>query len=253
MLPESIEKHLGTLRQRYGEKKLREAAERRAHLDYQRIRMGDAPGSGKVKFLLAQMHQNYYFGFYETACILSGVLLEQGLICCLEKVLDHRGPLLFRRGAGKRWLQNRGDLLDLELVDMLELARAERIIRDGRTLLLAHEIRWVRNMVVHDRMPVFSAGDGKRLEMRVIKSRKTPVRHAVVAMEAGETEGLSSGDKGEITAYFCISRIRKVLKSLFASVMETEGKAKHESGGSLFQWQEQGQGAPAGGRAGQGD
>jgi len=251
MRPESIEKHLGTLRRRYGDKRLQDAAGRRAHLDYQRISIGDSPGSGKVKFLLAQMHQNYYFGYYETACILSGVLLEQGLICCLEKVLDRRGPLLFRHGGSKRWLQNRGDLLDLELVEMLELARTEGLMRGGKTLQLAHEIRWVRNMVVHDRMPVFTRRGEKQLEMKLIKSRKPPVKHAVVVMDLEETEGLS-GDKGEITAYFCISRIRKVLRNLFASVMETKEKTEHESGGSLFQWQEQGQGASTGGRPGQG-
>jgi hypothetical protein len=251
MRPESIEKHFGILERRYGEKKLREAAERRAHLDYQRIRMGDAPGSGKVKFLLAQMHQNYYFGYFETACILSGVLLEQGLICCLEKILERRGPLQFRHGGSRRWLQNRGDLLDLDLVEMLELARAEGILRDGKTLLLSHEIRWVRNMVVHDRMPVFVRKDEKRLEMRLIKSRKPPLRHAVVLMDRAETEGLS-GDSGEITAYFCISRIRRILRNLFASVIETEERTEHESSGSLFQWQEPGQGAPVGGRIGEG-
>ena len=72
MLGRCTDKHLATLRQRYGEKKLFEAAIRREHLNYQRIHIGDGPGSGRVKFLLAQMHQTYYFGFSESACILAG-------------------------------------------------------------------------------------------------------------------------------------------------------------------------------------
>ncbi len=155
MRGECTEKHLATLRRRYGEKRLCEAAARREHLNYQRLSIGDSPGSGRVKSLLAQMHQTYYFGFSEGACILAGTLLEQGLIYRLGTALDERGPLAFNRGAEKRWLQSRHDLLELELVDMLELARSAGIITEGRTLLLAHEIRWIRNMVVHEKIPVF--------------------------------------------------------------------------------------------------
>ena len=140
MRRECTENHLATLRRRYGEKRLCEAAVRREHLNYQRLAIGDSPGSGRVKSLLAQMHQTYYFGFSESACILAGTLLEQGLIYRLGAALDEQGPAAVHHGGEKRWLQTRSDLLELELVDMLELARAQGIITDGRTLLLAHEI-----------------------------------------------------------------------------------------------------------------
>jgi hypothetical protein len=73
----SIEKdvagaHFQTLKSRFSEKRLLEAAHRREHLRYRSLRIGDGPGSGKVKFLLAQMHQNYYFGFFETVCAPEG-------------------------------------------------------------------------------------------------------------------------------------------------------------------------------------
>ncbi len=236
----SAEKHLATLRQRYGEKRLREAAERRAHLDYQRLSIGDNPGSGRVKFLLAQMHQTYYFGFSESACILSGTLLEQGLIYSLGVALDRRGPLQFVRGAEKRWLQTRQDLLELELVDMLELARAEKILREGRILLLAHEIRWIRNMVVHERIPLFRAHDDTHLELRVTKSRRGRVRYAVILLDRAEVADLRAGDQhasGELTAYFCVSRTRMVLRHLFDHT-EAEAKKHDESGGSLLLWTE---------------
>src|SRR5271157_5823032 len=161
MRGECTENHLATLRRRYGEKRLCEAAVRREHLNYQRLAIGDSPGSGRVKSLLAQMHQTYYFGFAESACILAGTLLEQGLTYRLGAALDRQGPLAFSRGAEKRWLQTRHDLLELELVDMLELAREERVITEGRVLLLAHEIRWIRNMVVHEKIPLFQGRDDK--------------------------------------------------------------------------------------------
>jgi hypothetical protein len=249
MPAEYQEKHIATLRQRYGEKRMQEAAARRAHLNYRRIHIGQNPGSGRVKFLLAQMHQTYYFGFSESACILSGTLLEQGLIYRLGVLLDLKGPLPFARGGEKRWLQTRHDLLELELVDMLDLARAQGIITDGRTLLLAHEIRWIRNMVVHEKIPLFRVKDEKFLSMAVTKSRRGRVRYAHIQLERAEVADLpgaaAAGTKGaarraapgELTAYFCVSRTRMILRHLF-NTPQAEGKKENESGGNLFLWAE---------------
>jgi hypothetical protein len=235
---ECTDKHLSILRRRYGERRLHEAAVRRAHLNYRRIHIGDRPGSGRVKFLMAQMHQTYYFGFAESACILSGTLLEQGLIYRLGVCLDRKGPLPFNHGGEKRWLQTRHDLLDLDLVDMLELARAEGIISDGKTLLLAHQLRWIRNMVVHEKIPVFRDRDERFFEMTVTKSRRGRVRYARILLEKDEVVDLSSkGVNGELTAYFCVSRTRMVLRQLFKQP-DTEAKKNDEGSGSLLLWAE---------------
>jgi hypothetical protein len=239
MRGECTEKHLATLRRRYGEKRLCEAAARREHLNYHRLSIGDGPGSGRVKSLLAQMHQTYYFGFSEGACILAGTLLEQGLIYRLGVALDERGPLPFTHGGEQRWLQTRQDLLELELVDMLDMARDQGIITEGRTLLLAHEIRWIRNMVVHEKIPIFRVRDDEHLEMTVTKSRRGRVRYARVLLDRAEVADLVEGRKpapGELTAYFCVSRTRMVLRTLFKT--GTEAKKRDESGGSLLLWEE---------------
>lgn len=244
MLGHCTEKHLSTLRRRYDEKRLCAAAARREHLNYQRIHIGAGPGSGRVKFLLAQMHQNYYFGFSESACILAGTVLEQALFHRLGGWLDRKGPLRFSRNGDKRWLQTRQDLLELELVDMLELARSEGIIREGRTLLLAHEIRWIRNMVVHEKIPLFQVRDERFLELTVTKSRRGRVRFARILLERPEVEAILDdsprsrprGCPAEITAYFCVSRTRMILRSLFNE--KTEAKTTDESGSSLLLWQE---------------
>ncbi|HET6451688.1 MAG TPA: hypothetical protein VFI08_10270 [Spirochaetia bacterium] len=238
MRGECTEKHLATLRRRYGEKRLCEAAARREHLNYQRLSIGDSPGSGRVKSLLAQMHQTYYFGFAEGACILAGTLLEQGLIYRLGAALDERGPLPFTHGGEQRWLQTRHDLLELELVDMLELAREQGIITEGRTLLLAHQIRWIRNMVVHEKIPVFKARDEGHLELTVTKSRRGRVRYARILMDTAEVAALPEPGgpaSATLTAYFCVSRTRMVLRTLLKS---TEAKRGDESGGSLLLWSE---------------
>jgi hypothetical protein len=252
---ECIETHLATLKRRYGEKRLREAAFRRAHLDYQRIAIGAGSGSGRVKFLLAQMHHAYYFGFAESACILSGTVLEQALIHRLGSMLERRGPLAFSRNGGRRWLATRHDLLDLELVDMLELAKTEGAIRSGRVLLLAHEIRWIRNSVVHEAIPLFKPVGDRFFEMTVVKSRKGRPRYATLRLERAEVEELAEAGPPEgpdtvrrsgraqrtstavLTAYFCVSRTRMILQSLFDEP-ETEARTSDESGGSLLLWQE---------------
>ncbi len=195
MPPRCIDDHLATLKRRYNDRLLREAARRRAHLDYRSVRMGDGRGSGRVRFLLAQMHQAYYFGWTESACILAGTVLEQALILRLERRMEERGPLVSTRYGERRWLASRHDLLDLEMVEMLDLSRSEGILREGRLLLAAHEIRWIRNMVVHDRVPVFRAADGGGLSMNVAKSRKGTVKYAIIRLDTAEIEGLD-GPRG---------------------------------------------------------
>ena len=78
------------------------------------------------------MHHAYYFGFAETACILAGTVLEQALIHRLGSLQDLRGPLAYVKNGRRTWLADRHGLLDLELVDMLELAKAEGAIRSGK-------------------------------------------------------------------------------------------------------------------------
>jgi hypothetical protein len=249
---ECTEKHLATLKRRYDERRLREAASRRAHLDCQRIAIGAASGSGRVKLLLAQMHHAYYFGFAESACILAGTVVEQALIHRLGMLQDLRGPLAFASNGRRAWLSDRHDLLDLELVDMLELAKAEGALRSGRVLLLAHEIRWIRNSVVHESIPLFRPADERFLELTVAKSRKGRPRHATVRLERAEVSGLvgngaaAGGPRAarqgralpaQVTAYFCVSRARMILQNLFTET-ESEGRKRDESGGSLLLWQE---------------
>lgn len=237
MQPLCIDTHLATLKRRYGGRLLREAAARRAHLDYRSISMGGGRGTARVRFLLAQMHQAYYFGWTESACILAGTMLEQALILRLERRMEERGPLVCTRYGERRWLASRHDLLDLELVEMLDLSRSEGILREGRHLLAAHEIRWIRNMVVHDRVPVFRPASGGGLMMSVAKSRKGTVKYATIKLDPAEVEGLE-GAPAELTGYFCVSRVRMILGALFPEERR-EAVEDDESGGDLFLWQEQ--------------
>ncbi len=233
---ESKEKHFNTLRKRYNDKRLEEAALRRAHLSYKTIKFDNRYRSGKVRFLLAQMHQNYYFGFFETACTMAGILLEQGLVLRLYNYLLRQGPIPYKKKDKTIWIQNREELLSLDLVDLLQIIYEEGIIKSDRLMLYSHQIRWIRNMVVHDRIPEFKEGKNGIMEMRVIKSRRKPVKYAKIKMSRDEIKGLT-GKRGEATAYFCISRVRNVLEELLFDPKTKSieiGEAENENGSYLF-------------------
>ena len=92
-------------------------------------------------------------------------------------------------------------------------------------------------MVVHDRMPFFKDTGKKNLEMKVLKSRKKPVKYGTIKIDAKEVENIIK-PRGEITAYFCISRVREVLKTLLreTNVQKLEKEENNENGSYLFRW-----------------
>jgi hypothetical protein len=231
--------HYRTLKNRFSEKRLLEAAHRREHLQYRSLRIGDAPGSGKVKFLLAQMHQNYYFGSFETVCALGGIILEQALMYRLRRAVRERGPLAMEENGRRVWIQSPEDLFEHGVSSLLKLGHDEGLIKGKRLMQRAHELRWIRNMVVHEAMPFFVERDGGELEMRVIRSRSRPASHAMIRMKKQEVAGLS-GKRGEITAYYCVSRLREILQSLLREERPRNG-VTDESSGSLFHWEETGE------------
>jgi hypothetical protein len=228
--------HFQTLKNRFSEKRLLEAAHRREHLRYRSLRIGDAPGSGKVRFLLAQMHQNYYFGFFETVCALGGIILEQAVIYRLKRAVRDRGPLALTQDGKRIWLQGPEDLFEHSVSTLLSLAFDEGLIKGRRVMQYAHHLRWIRNMVVHEAMPFFVEREGGDLEMRVIRSRSKPVSYAMIRMKGEEVAGLS-GKRGEMTAYYCVSRLREILQSLLREDKPESGVAD-DSSGSLFRWEE---------------
>ena len=141
---------------------------------------------------------------------------------------------------GRRmWIQSAGDLFDHNVSALLKLAHDEGLIKGKRVMQCAHELRWIRNMVVHEAMPFFVERQGGVLEMRVIRSRSKPASYAMIRMKGQEVEGLSR-KRGEITAYYCVSRLREILQSLLRED-RPENEVTDESSGSLFQWEEAGE------------
>jgi hypothetical protein len=66
------------------------------------------------------------------------------------------------------------------------------------------------------------------------------VRYAKILLDKREVADLTAGGRsepGEVTAYYCVSRTRMVLRHLFKQ-QDTEAKKQHESGGGFLLWAE---------------
>jgi hypothetical protein len=147
--------------------------------------------------------------------------------------------LVIRKGGERRWVQNSGEILEHSVTDLLNYAHEEGLLRSRKLIRYAHHIRWIRNMVVHERMPMFAQGAGEYLEMKVSRSRKARASYATIRLNKKEVADLGSS-RGEITAYYCVSRLRQILRGLLAEE-EPKSGVENESSGSLFHWEESGQ------------
>ena len=137
---------------------------------------------------------------------------------------------------------------------MLDLARAEGIITDGRTLLLAHEIRWIRNMVVHEKIPVFRVAgravprdDGDEEPEGKSALRPDPAGEGGGGSPLGRCGGRRRGEReSRVPAAERRGADRVLLRephaddtaTAFSTNTDTEAKKNDESGGSLLLWQE---------------
>lgn len=92
-----------SLKERYNETLLEEAENRRKKLKYQRMHVGQInnPRLEHMIKLLYQVHQNYYFGYFEASCTLAGSLFEQSLMILLEEKIQEEG-YIYKYDNGKK-------------------------------------------------------------------------------------------------------------------------------------------------------
>ena len=90
-----------SLAERYTPDFIAQAEERRSRLDYKSLHVGSGSHVRieRVKALLYQTHQNYYFGNFSASCILCGILFEQSLICLLEEEIVLKEKITYKQGV----------------------------------------------------------------------------------------------------------------------------------------------------------
>ena len=90
-----------SLKERYNDDFLENAELRRKALKYQRMHVGQI-NNKRIEHmikLLYQVHQNYYFGYFEASCTLVGSMFEQSLMILLEEKIN--------RAIGNEWFRTK--------------------------------------------------------------------------------------------------------------------------------------------------
>ncbi len=207
------------LADRYNAQFLEIAQERRDKLNYTPLSYGQISDE-QIKYvseLLFQLHQNYYLGFFETAICLSGVLLEQSLIIQLSYKLEQKGSLRCEykkkiKGKPKTLtieVRDQGSLNHTSLKNCIELAKAYQIIPQSQAPIYQN-LQNIRNTAVHNLLPSF---------FLCSKSNQYICQyHPELEVCANEVqEHTVTQEPREIWAYYCISRTRECLATLFES------------------------------------
>jgi hypothetical protein len=201
-----------TLADRYNPELLDQAEQRRQKLNHEQLHVGrnSTPRLDRILRLLYETHQNYYFGHFEAACVLGGVLLEQCLICLLEEEIEQKGSITCKPGPELVTVRDAGELAQLNLRVLINTAGYYRIIA-REDFNLATTLRLIRNVLMHDQLGEFAA-NGNMYEYDLGTDTVTSILE-IPTREIAEY-CLTSHYK-EIWAYFILTRTRHLMNSMF--------------------------------------
>ena len=145
-----------TLLERYTPEVIALAEQRRSKLNYQPIHVGKSTTCriDRILSLLYQTHQNYYFGHFNAACVLGGVLFEQAFICLLEEEIQRKGLITCRQDNREINITDPNDLADQSLLALIHMAKNYKMI-PRQHLRLTTELRIIRNYLMHDNLGNF--------------------------------------------------------------------------------------------------
>jgi hypothetical protein len=213
-MPSEYEKSYQTLKSRYNnEELLRQAALRRSHLNYQPIRFGRLNGQKNyLRTLLPQAHAAYYLGSFHACISLCGSMLEALLQMCLREELKQAGMINFSfyfQGSRVESVTSLEELEKMSFNDMINFCKQKKILSEQlfRDLCL---IKDIRNKTLHERIPRFREAEGGF----VLTLRKGNFVSRI-SLETEEVAELS-GNGYQITAYYCLSRMRRIFAYLLA-------------------------------------
>ena len=153
-----------SLKERYNDIFLEEAENRRKKLQYQRLHVGQINNSRiehMIK-LLYQVHQNYYFGYFEASCTLAGSMFEQSLMILLEEKMQEDGYIsVYRFNNGKKikeQITNVEDLAQFNIGFLISIVNNYNMLPKNE-YNTAKTIQCIRNCIVHDMLPEFRIND----------------------------------------------------------------------------------------------
>jgi hypothetical protein len=203
---------LETLTNRYSNPGLLKAAAlRRAHLNYNRISFGRLNGQKKyLRLLLSQAHTAYYIGSFHACIALCGCLLEALLQIKIKKELKEKGKIMFYfyfQGKKIEKIETKEDIEKLTFNDMINLAKNKRFLNREQYIHLCN-IKEIRNQALHEKLiPFVESKNGFSLSLH------KNIRPIHIVLEREEVADLKD-DGFQITAYYCLSRMRRIFRTL---------------------------------------
>ena len=201
---------------RYNAERIALADMRRNRLDYKSLHVGAGESSRieRVKKLLYETHQNYYFGHFSASSVLAGVLFEQCLLCLLEEEIELQGKISCKHGRDIVTIDDPGALMNQSLQGLINTATHYRII-PREHFQLANELRLVRNHLMHDDLGAFiKSGENFEFTLCII-SNGVIVANAIT-IPIVEVEGhCLTPDAQEIWAYYLLTRTRHLIEHMF--------------------------------------
>jgi len=206
-----------SLSDRYTPDFIAQAEERRQKLDYKSLHVGGGSTTRieRVRTLLYQTHQNYYFGHFNASCILAGVLFEQCLICLLEEEIELKGKITCKQDKNIVIVDDPQGLLNQSLYALIQTALHYKIIPNEQAEL-ADGLRRIRNYLMHDDLGSFMI-DGLNFEFRFGSMQNGAfVEEHVISMLTSEVKThCLTRDPQEIWAYYILTRTRRLIVLMF--------------------------------------
>ncbi|MEI0485516.1 hypothetical protein R4K89_00505 [Brachyspira intermedia] len=208
-----------SLKERYNENFLEEAENRRKKLQYQRLHVGQInnPRLEHMVKLLYQVHQNYYFGYFEASCTLAGSMFEQSLMILLEEKIQDEGYIsVYKFNNGKRYeekITNVEDLAQCNIGFLISIVNNYKMFTK-KEYDIAKTLQCIRNCVVHDMLPQFRInGKFYEADLKINLSYNTT---KIISIPEDEINTYTLGQSSiELWSYYLLTRTRGLIDFLF--------------------------------------
>ena len=198
---------------------LEKAELRRKALQYKRMHVGQINNDRLEHMLklLYQVHQNYYFGYFEASCTLVGSMFEQSLMILLEEKIKEDGFVpIHKYNNGKRYeekITNVEDLAQCNIGVLISIVSNYKMLPKNE-YNLAKTLQCVRNCIVHDMLPEFTI-NGKYYEAELKINLNSDIKKNI-QIPADEINTYTIGQSSiELWSYFLLTRTRTLIEFLF--------------------------------------
>lgn len=208
-----------SLKERYNNSFLEAAENRRKKLQYQRLHVGQINNSRiehMIK-LLYQVHQNYYFGYFEASCTLAGSMFEQSLMILLEEKMQEDGYIsVYRFNNGKKikeQITNVEDLAQFNIGFLISIVNNYKMLPKNE-YNTAKTIQCIRNCIVHDMLPEFRINDKYYEADLKISLNSNTTKIIIIPVDEINTYTLGKSSI-ELWSYYLLTRTRELIDFLF--------------------------------------